>query len=94
MVVRIPKMPTKDPNEVLDYQVDWSDRLGADEISTSDFSVVSGTVTIDSEDSDTTTATVFLSGGTLGETCQILNRIVTTGARTFDQTFSIRIATR
>lgn len=86
----------KDPNEVLDYQVDWQDATTptletGETISTSVFTVVSGTVTIDSQSNTTTVATVWLSGGTDGEDCQLLNRVTTSAGRTYDQTVSIRI---
>lgn len=91
--------PTKDPNEVLDYDVNWGDdptyglgRLEVGEtISTSTFSVVEGTVVIDSSSHTTATATVWLSGGAAGERCKILNRIVTSAARTYDHTETLRI---
>ena len=81
----------KDPDETLDYIVDWSARLGADDtISTSAFTVPAG-LTKDSDDNTTTTATVWLSGGTLGETYEILNRVTTAGGRTYDQTLKLKI---
>lgn len=87
--------PTKDPDEVLDYQVDWTNRLQVGEtISTCDFSVVSGAVTINSEGNVGALATVWLSGGTAGELCSILNRITTSAGRTYDQTVKLRIRTK
>lgn len=92
--------PKKDPNEVLDYQVDWADedssRLEDGEtIVTSDFTVVEGTVVIDSEDFVATgLTTVWLSGGTDGEACVILNRITTSAGRTYDQSVKLRIRTK
>lgn len=76
---------TKDPDAILDYQVNWANWLGDDTISTSTWTGVSG-VTVDSETETTTTATVWISGGTLGERGQATNRIVTAGGRTEDQT--------
>ena len=83
--------PAKDPNEVLDYQIDWTKRLDGDTISTSTYSVAVGTAVVDSSSKTTTTSTVWLSGGTLDETCEILNRVVTAGGRTFDQTVRVKI---
>lgn len=91
---RIPRLPDKDPNEVVDYVVDWATRLGVDTIAGSTFSGVSGTVVIDSSSNTATTATVVLSAGTLGETCELLNRITTAGGRVFDQTMTVRIRKR
>jgi hypothetical protein len=89
--------PSKDPNEVLDYQFDWADeddpRLEDGETLTdSDFSVVTGTVVIDSQDwVPTGLTTVWLSGGTLNEACVILNRVVTSEGRTYDKSARLRI---
>lgn len=88
--------PYKDPDEVLDYQVDWSDRLDTgDTISSSSFTVSEGTgLTIDSSTYTDDTATVWLSAGTEGENYVINNRIVTANGRTFDQSVKIRVKTR
>ena len=89
--------PSKDPNEVLDYEADWSLRLETTEtIATSVFSIVTGTVVINSQPSavGATAAVVWLSGGAAGELCTILNRVTTSAARTYDQTFRLRIRTR
>lgn len=80
----------KDPDATLDYKVDWSDWLGADTISTSSFTVPSG-ITEDTSTNSTTTATVWLSGGTVGERYKVINRIVTAGGRTADRTLYIKV---
>jgi hypothetical protein len=83
--------PFKDPDEILDYQVLWSRRLDGDTIATSVFFVDTGTVVVDSYSNTTTVATVWLSGGTLNESCIVTNRITTAGGRTMDQSTRIRI---
>lgn len=92
------RFPYKDPNEVLDFVFDWSERLETgDAISTSVWSVVtegSGLITIDSETQDTTTATVWLSAGTVDTDYELLNRVVTSAGRTMDQTVRIRVRAR
>ena len=85
--------PPKDPNEVLDYAVNWASRLGADTIATSSFTVPSGIVK-DSETSASQTATIWLSGGVEGQKYSILNRITTVGGRTMDQTVKIKIKSK
>lgn len=93
--------PTKDPNEVLDYEVIWGDdptyglgRLEVGEtIATSVFSVVEGTVIINSSSIVGNVTVVWLSGGTSGEKCQILDRITTSAGRTYDHTVTLRIRT-
>lgn len=87
--------PAKDPQEVLDYQADWTSRLEADEVLVaSTFSVVSGSVVINSQTFVDGVATVWLSGGTAGETCVILNRVTTSAGRVYDQSMRLRIRSR
>lgn len=78
----------KDPNAVLDYQIDWSKWLSDDTISTSTWIVPDG-ITKDSDLSTTTLATIWLSGGTAGEKYPVVNRIVTSDGRTEDRTIWI-----
>lgn len=89
--------PSKDPNEVLDYVIDWnsSDEPNPgwavnDTIATSSWTVPVG-ITKDSDSHGNTTTTIWLSGGTLGETYTLVNRITTVGGRTLDQTVRIKI---
>lgn len=83
--------PDKDPNEVLDYVLNWAARLGADTISTSTWTVPANIVQDSASRTDTTT-TVWLSSGITGETYALLNRVVTAGGRTMDQTVTLVMA--
>lgn len=83
----------KDPDAVLDYVIDWSTWLNGDTIATSVWTVPSG-ITQDSESESSTLATIWLSGGTVGETYQVRNRITTAGGRTEDRTIRIEIVQR
>lgn len=86
------KFPPKDPDDVLDYSIDWTARLDdADSIQSSDWSVVDGDVVIDSQSTSGAKTLVWLSGGTDATTGILLNRVVTIGGRTMDQTVSIKI---
>lgn len=81
----------KDPDEVKDYGIDWSPLLtGGDTLLSSTWTVVDGTVTIDSNTFTTTATTVWLSGGTVGDV-HLLNRVTTLGDRTYDQTVRLKI---
>jgi len=81
----------KDPQANLDYQVDWSDWLGStDTISTSTWTVPDGIVE-ESDSNTTTTATIWVSGGTLGETYDLVNHIVTTEGREDDRTIHLKL---
>lgn len=99
-MARIPKK-TKDPDEVLDYTVDFAARLNGDTITshqafTADASgdPVSVALTVDSSDHDDETVTVWLSGGVLGETYRVCTRVVTVAGRTMDQSFSVTMVVR
>ena len=84
---------TKDPQAVLDYTIDWAKWLAAGEtISTSSWDV-SG-VTKDSDSKTDTTATVWLSGGTAGETATAINHIVTSAGRADDRTIALTVESR
>lgn len=96
----MPRWPTKDPNEVLDYQINWADQdrdpclEEGETLVSSTFSVVTGDVVIDSQDYVLTgLTTVWLSGGTDGERCEILNRVETSEGRIYDKTVKLRIRT-
>ena len=85
----------KDPDEELDYDINWSDRLpSGDTIVSSDWTIVAGNVTNFNEAFTTSVTKIWLSGGTLGETCELLNRVETAGGRTMDQTVYLKIKKR
>jgi len=75
----------KDPDAVLDYLWDWTSWLQTGEtITTSTFIVPTG-ITKNSDTNTATTCTIWLSGGTIGATYKITNRIVTSAGRTNDR---------
>ena len=84
---------TKDPDAVLDYAIDWSRWLGSDTIQTSTWTVPSGLTEVSSEHTSTT-VTIWLSGGTAGQTYTVTNRIVTAGGRTDERSIYIRVEQR
>lgn len=87
--------PPKDPHEILDYQMDWSDRLvSAETILTSSFTIASGDVVKDSQGFSGAITTVWLSGGTEGAACTITNRVTTSGGRTYDESAKLRIRSK
>ena len=83
----------KDAVAILDYQVDWTTWLAGDTISTATFTVGAG-LTKASQSNTTATATVWLSGGTLGETYLVSHTITTAGGRTENREFRVVIANR
>lgn len=84
--------PSKDPSEVEFYGIDWTQRLAGDGIATSVFSLADAQgVTIVSQSNTPTGSTVQLSGGTDGQTAQILCTITTVAARTLEETIFLPI---
>lgn len=80
----------KDPNAVKDYVNNWASFLGTDTIATSTWTVPTG-ITKVSDTNTTTTTTITLSGGTDGQYYTVVNRIVTAGGRTEDETLIFRM---
>lgn len=84
---------TKDPNAVLDYTIDWTRWLAGDQVATSEWLVPTG-LTKMADTKTASSATVWLSGGTAGLSYQVTNCITTTGGRTEDRSFTIRVEER
>jgi hypothetical protein len=85
--------PNKDPQEVLDYVLDWSKRLGGDVILTSTWAVDDAGLVIDSKPATftPTDTTIWLSAGVLNTSYLLTNHIVTQGDRTMEQSVKIKI---
>lgn len=102
-----PKWPFKDPDEVLDYVIRWTDRLQGDTIATSTWDVPTG-ITKDSDSlangAPLTTedglltgqsfTTIWLSDGTAGDSYIFTNHIVTAGGRSMDQSVKLPVKVR
>ena len=83
--------PTKDPDEILDYELDWSKRLVKDDaITESVWRVPEGLTTQDTILFSPFTS-VWLTGGTIGETYSIVNTIKTEAGRKWVQTVKLKI---
>jgi hypothetical protein len=83
----------KDPDEVLDYVLDWTAPLAGDQIATSLWIIPLG-VTAGAQLKTETTTTIWISGGSDGQDYEFLNRITTLGGRTRDQTCTLRVRTK
>lgn len=83
----------KDPQAKLDYAVDWSAWLDEDDdtIGQSDWTVPGGLTEV-SASTTGTLATVWLSGGVVGEVYEVVNHIVTAAGREDDRTIFIHVA--
>ena len=89
------KFPNKDPDEYLDYVLDWSERVNAnDSIVNSIWTTPSAGLTIASTSMSSFTTTIWLSAGTLNTTYYMTNRITTVVGRIMDQTCKIKIKTK
>ena len=86
--------PAKDPDEVLDYKLDWSARLASGDTIASSAWVVPNGIAQDSATSDDTTATIWLSGGEAGRSYAIQCRVTTAQGRTHDQTVRLPVRTK
>ena len=81
----------KDPDAILDYSINWSSWLvTGDTITTSTWTAEAG-IMIDSDTNTTTATTVWLSGGTAGESYDVTNHIVTDDGREDDRTITILV---
>jgi hypothetical protein len=82
------RWPDKDPADVLDYALDWSDQLSltspADTISSATWTVPAG-LTAGAQSVLGGVATIWLSAGVAGTDYTITCRIVTAGARTLER---------
>lgn len=85
----------KDPDDICDYQFDWSERLEDGEtIATSTITVDEGSVVVEDSPAPAINGaltTFWLSGGVAGESCVITNRIVTSEGRQYDSSGRLRI---
>lgn len=95
-IARALMWPAKDENEVLDYSIDFTERLGSETISSAAFSLATAAgLTIDSSEHDSNkVATVTLSAGTAGEKGKVLCRITTSSGETMDETVGLLVRAR
>lgn len=97
-VYQIIKFPDKDPNEELDFGLDWTQRLivnnVADRIISSSWAVPGGGLTITAQSFLNNDTTVWLEGGTAGQTYTVTNTVVTAGNRTMVQSATLKITPR
>ena len=87
----------KDPQAVLDFDVDWSvafdSWLNGDTIASVVWTVAAG-LTLNSQANTTTVAKVWLSGGAAGTTYSVACKITTAAVRTDERTFRVIVEQR
>jgi hypothetical protein len=85
---------TKDPNAVLDYAIDWSKLLAEDQIAESRWSVSDPALEATDDTSTATQATVWLSGGAVGQSYTVTNKITTQAGRIDERSFIVQVQDR
>jgi hypothetical protein len=89
--------PPKDPNDKLDYSLDWRTQrlVVGDNISASEwFTDSAGSpqdLVIDSDDFDADVTTVWLRAGVAGTTYIVTNRVTTDAGRIMDQSVKLKV---
>lgn len=82
--------PSKDPDDVLDYKIDWTARLAGDQIVSSQWFVPEALESRD-EAFNSTSCTIWLLGGVAAMNYLITNRITTAGGRTIDKSVNLPV---
>ena len=84
----------KDPGSLLDYGIDWSEwLLPGDTLTGSTWSVPAG-LTLVSSSYASNVAMLFIQGGTVNTTYDVMNEIMTTGGRRDQRTIRIMVVDR
>ena len=92
----MPQTFDKDPDAVLDYNIDWTDWLNADAvypdtIATSVWSTESADISIDSDSATLTSTKVVVSGGIRNTRYTLVNRITTANGYQDDRSIFLRV---
>ena len=80
----------KDPDEIVNFGIDWADYLGAETITSSGWNVPSDITEIAATFTENQ-AIIRIAGGVLGVTYRITNRITTSAEETVDQSIDIEV---
>ena len=83
--------PSKDPDELLDYQINWTVALAGDTIISSTWQINSADLINDHDTYGPNSTVIWLTGGVLNQSYQCTNTINTAGGRIFQQTVGISI---
>jgi hypothetical protein len=83
--------PPKDPDETLDYEIDWLQRVTNDDTIVGSQWFLPVELTKESDTYAGQATVIWLSGGVLGDTYVLLNRITTAGGRIMDQSVKLKM---
>jgi hypothetical protein len=82
----------KDPDETLDYQINFGSLLESSEtVTSSTFTPDAGLTKVSESFTSAGISTVFISGGTNGTTYKVKCEITTSGGRTYNRTIFVEI---
>lgn len=82
----------KDPNDVLDYSIDWTALLiGGETVSTASWSVSPSGLTIGTTAISSPNTSAWLSGGTAGVQYAVTCQIDTSASRSYERTVLISV---
>lgn len=81
---------TQGPNDNLDYSIGWSGVLSGDSIQSSEWTLPAGINKSNEVFSENMTS-IFLRGGTSGQSYEILNKITTVMGRVAERVFTLSI---
>ena len=84
----------KDSDARLDYLIDWAAWLGMDTIASAPVWTVDAGLTLSAQSNTTTTATIWLMAGVVGQTYTVACRITTAGGRVDERSFVVRVINR
>ena len=86
--------PDKDPNENLDYTIDWSAALVDEDTIASSEWIIPEELSKSKESFDSTKTIVWLSGGVVGNKYTVGNKITTTEGRIMERSVLLKIKNR
>jgi len=82
---------TKDPEALLDYTIDWSDWMETSDFIVDSTWIAPAGITIDHQVFTENRTTVWISGGTSGESYDLINRITTNDGREDERDLTIYV---
>lgn len=90
----MPSRFRKDPEAVLDFAFDWSPWLDVGETINTHTITASTGLTVNSSSEAAGVVTVWLSGGTAGNSYTVECLVVTSAGRTDERSFSLKVVER
>ena len=88
------RLPFKDPDEKLRYEIDWAPRLGADDDIASVVWTMPDGLTLVSESLDGTVSILTIEGGEADEYYNISGRCTATSGQIYDERCRVRVGVR